>query len=182
MIEYNSFPMMKFFRMLEDESLVEKYKIPKEDWESLKDTWNERHPTAEGQRMLEAHRKVIIEGLKLKRNINLFQALLIHKTEGKELFEAVGLKYYEEPLKRIEYLKKEVQKSEQKLKIFEAQRQQLEKVLSEEKSEEREKVDVYEVVASFELHGFTIQDYEKFPLGQYDAYTRLITKKEQSNG
>lgn len=182
MIKYDSFPMMQFFKMLEDESLVSKSNISNEDWESLKDTWNERHPTAESQKLLEAHRKVILEGLKLNRNINLFKALITHKGDGRELFEVVGLKYYEEPLKRIEYLKKEVKKSEEKLKIFESQRLKIEKEIADEKPNERDKIDVYEVIASFELHGFTIQDYEKFPLGQYDAYTKLITKKEQRNG
>ena len=182
MIEYDTFPMKKFFKILKDDSLIDKYGISKEDWETLKETWNERHPTAEGSKLIEAHRKVIIEGLKLKRNINLFKALLLHKGDGKELFEVVALKYYDDPIKRIEYLKKEVQKSEQKLKIFDAQREQIEKEVSEQKEEHREEIDVNEVIASFELHGFTINDYETFPLGIYDAYTKLITKKEQRNG
>jgi len=182
MMDYDTFPMKRFFRILQNPDLLEELKLSKDDFETLKEQWSERHPTAESTKLVEAHRKVIIEGIKIQRNIHLFQSLSTYNGDIEELFEVIGMKYDADPTVRLEKLKKEIVKSEQKLKIFDAQRDIIEKEIKETQQDRNDNVDINEVMASFELHGFTINDYETFPMGRYDAYTKLISKKEKANG
>ena len=183
MIDFDTFPLKKFVKILEDEKrYLESFKISKEDWEYLKQEWGDVNQTPEMQKVIEAYRKVLVERLKISKNTALFRVLLTIKDENpKEFFETAKVRYYEDPEERFKYLNKEIKKSQQKLKIYEAQREQIENQLKEHQKEESPSIDINEVLASLELHGFNIGDYESLTIGKYLAMTKVIKKKEKAN-
>ena len=183
MIDYNTFPLVKFFRILNDKSLLGD--IPPDDFKALEDEWEERHPTAETTKLVEAQKKVIIESIKAKRDLTLFMLLLSYDKDPKEFFELAGVKYHEDAEERFKYLNKEISKSRQKHKIFEAQLEQLQESIKESQKENPKGttiIDIYEVLASFELAGISVGNYEEISLGRYDGLTKAFDRKIAKNG
>ena len=181
MVNYDTFPLKTFFEISKDESKVKKHNLSPEDWAHLKEEWTVRNPTDEYIQVIEAHRKVIVEQLKLKRDIALFRFILNYKKDPKEIYKELGLSYSDDPEIRVKNLTINISKSKQKLKIFTAQRDRLEKEIKDNPANYEEvKTNINEVLASLELHGFSISDYDTFTLGRYDGVTTVIKKKEKS--
>ena len=174
MIDYNTFPLVKFFRILNDKSLLGE--ITPSDFKALEDEWEERHPTPETIKLVEAQKRVLLESIKTKRDTTLFMLLLSYDKDPKEFYEDAGVKYHEDPEERFKHLNKEISK---------AQLEQLQESIKENQKNnkiETSIVDIYEVLASFELAGISVGDYEEITLGRYDGLTKAFDRKIKQNG
>lgn len=185
-IEYDTFPLKKFWKILEDEALLSEYEIEKEDWEKLKEEWNEKHPTADTTKIVEASRKVILEDMRLKSYILLGRVISQSEDDCKEFYEALGIKHHDTIEERMAHIQKEINKSQQKLSIFAAQKKKLMDGLKvDEKTEEENRTDLNEVLASFEIAGISVGSYEEMTLGRYDGLNKAFERKaskESKNG
>ena len=183
MIDYNTFPLVKFFRILNDKSLLGE--ITPSDFKALEDEWEERHPTPETIILVDAQKKVIIESTKTQRDTALFRLLLSYDKDPKEFYEMAGVKYHEDAEERFAYLTKEISKAKQKHRIFDAQLEQLQESIKENRKNNKIEttiVDIYEVLASFELAGISVGNYEEITLGRYDGLTKAFDRKIKQNG
>lgn len=182
-IEYDTFPLKKFWKILENESLLETYGIKVEDWNSLKEEWNEKHPSPESQKIVEASRKVILEDLRLKNYLLLARLVSGPESDYREFYEIAKVKYHETANERIDHLNKQISKSQQKIEIFNAQKNKLVEGLKEnqEQSEETKRTDLNEVLASFEIAGISVGNYEEMTLGRYDGLNKVFERKERQS-
>lgn len=175
---YDNFPIKLFSRILSDEE--GNRELIDEGWESVKEKFLQKHQTGKDLRILEAQRSALIESIVLKKLVLLLKLFAMDPYDAslKEFFEEAKMPYNDDPNINLEYLKKETNKSRQKVRIYEAR---LEKVIEESKEDEGEDVDpienVNKALASLEMSGASIPDYDKFTLGQYDAWTELNKDK-----
>ena len=183
MISYHTFPLVKLCILLDDESKIEEMEVSKEDWEKVKQTYQNENTSPEQRAILEAYRKVILASIELNRNILLMKFLLISGEDWKEYFESANLKYTGNPEKDSKYLKTQLDKSSTKEKIYTAQLEKLEKQIDEAKENEpKEDLNIskiYQLMAGMEANGANIPDYEKFTIGQYNAWTEIIKQKNR---
>lgn len=181
MIEYDTFKLKDFFKILKDDTLLKEHGIKKEEWDKLKEEWDDKHPGKGAARMVESHRKVVIEGLKIKRDLTLFNFLLTYTDDPREFYEAGNIPFKEDPIERFKDLQKRIKKSKRKLEIFSEQRDKLEEEMKSVEEEETDVItDINEVLASFEIAGIGVGNYEKLTLGRYDGLTKAFEKKAAS--
>lgn len=178
-IEYDTFPLKKFFRIREDESLLKEYGIDTKEWESLKEQWSEKHPTADTERLVEANRKVILEDMRFKSYV-LLGRLLTEIENCEPYYKALGIKHHGTLEQRMSYIQGQLHKAEKRLKKFIYQRDSLiEAIKKKSLDEESFKTDLNEVLASFEIAGISIGDYETMTLGRYDGLNSAFEKKAE---
>ena len=184
-MEYETFPFLKFCRISEDNSLLEKYGISQDDWDKVYDKYLENHKDAKLDSLIESYRKVLIEGAELNKKLGLMKFILTIETDWKPLFETAKIRFSGEKQKDVDYLMKLIKQSEEKEKIYKAKFEQLEKRLKdEEEQKDEEKYDLkhaYEAISTFEMHGIFIPDYEVFTLGKKDALTKSLKEKNKNN-
>lgn len=184
MLSYHNFPLIKFCKVLQDESLLKEYGIEKKDWDSVLAEYQEINVDPETSALLEASRKVLLEGLKLNKMVAVLTFIMTVDTDWRPYFEAAGLKFQGEQLKDSKYLTKEINKAKQKESIYNARLIELEKKIEESKKhkEELNISDVYKNIGSFEIHGFNIPDYEELTCGKYNAMMQIIKEKSKKRG
>jgi hypothetical protein len=184
-VEYDTMPFKVFFKILKDEEKnlhllgIEDLEEAKEVWKSIKEDWQERHPSKNTSKLLSAYKKVLLESIAIKRDVALFQYLMGYDGDVKPLYEKLKIKYHDNPLERFEYLSQQIEKSKTKLEIFDARLKEVEKECEEDKVESKgmDFSDLNKSIASLELHGFAIENYENLTCGKYDAITEIIREK-----
>ncbi len=179
MIEYDSFPLVKFWKILENEETLSDHNISQKDWVSLKEKWQEDNPSPESGKVLEATRSVMLEDLRLKTYVLL--AHLISDKEGdySEHYNTLAIKYHETHDERVSYLEKNITKTAQKLKIFVAKKKQLEESIKLNQEGSDEPSDIYTVLASFEVAGISIGRHEDLTLGRYRGLNKAYERKAE---
>ena len=192
MLEYDTLPIKTFVKILHDENNIHLLGTgsDKEEWERIKGEWEERNPGKDGIRLTSAYKKVLFQSIKLNKELLLLKLLIQGESDQKEMFKAAGIRYHEDPVKRYEHLDREISKSSQKLQIYKAQYDQVEKEIRESnQNQERNKPsisDINRAIASLELSGFTIENYETLTCGKYDAMTAIqaerARKSKKKNG
>lgn len=184
-IDYDRFPIMVFFMGLQDESILDEFNVSPEYFKSLKEIWNERNPTQEHSALMDAHRKVVVEQLKYCKHKAVFEMLLNFRGDAREVFKAAKVTFIEDPVKRNQFLIKQIKKSEQKIKIESARLEKLNKQIEDSEKNLEEIIkdhlsSINKALASMEMHDLVIGDYWKFPIGKYEAYTELIEEKNKT--
>ncbi|BFP39493.1 hypothetical protein FGF1_03380 [Flavobacteriaceae bacterium GF1] len=178
---YEAFPFLLFFRAMENEEILEQHNVSQGDWEEIKKRWilkNENWSTdayAKAQRDELAHRSKYNKLLFLKERATWSEEGL------KDLFEKVRLKWDDDRLKRDGNLLKELNKAKKLQEIYAGQKKGLEEQKLNE-FDDREGMSVenaYQCIASLELAGATIPDYEKLTLGKYDALSATLEKRSK---
>lgn len=184
MLSYHNFPLIKFCRVLQDYKLLKEYGIKEEDWEAIVKEYQEINIDPETSVLLEASRRVLLEGLKLNKMVALLTYIITVDADWKPFFEAAGLKYQGDQLKDSKYLTKEINKAKQKEAIYNARLKDFEKKIEESKKTKKELniSDVYKNIGSFEIHGFNIPDYELLTCGKYNAMMQIIKEKAKKRG
>ncbi len=185
MIEYDTMPFKVFFKILKDQESnlhllgIEDLEEAKKVWEGIKEEWQERHPNKNTSKLLSAYKKVLLESVSIKRDVALFQYIMGAKGDLKPLYEELDIKYHDNEADRYKYLLEQIEKSKSKLEIFDARLKLVEKECEESKqdSEVMGFADLNKSIASLELHGFSIENYENLTCGKYDAITELIREK-----
>ena len=183
-MEYDTLSFKTFYRILKDESQISLLGHPSDNentsaWEKIKAEYREKHPSLKEKRLVEAYKKVLRESINANRDITLFRYLLTQPENIEELYQELKIEWFEGLDERVEVLKINIDKSKQKLEIFNAQLKQIEEEFEENQETEKD-IDISkinEAIASLTLYGFPINDFEKLTCGQYDAYSKIAQKK-----
>lgn len=173
---YDSFPLIQFFEILVDESKRKSFGIALEDWESIKKEWINKHENLETDTAFLAKRNELKHRSRYNMLIFLRQRATLSEHSLKELYGQLGLRWEEDRENRMQHLDKEVAKAKKLQEIFEGQSKSLE---DEKKGEDKQfrMSDLYQSIASLELNGANIPDYNDLTLGKYDALTAVIEKR-----
>jgi hypothetical protein len=190
--EYDTMPFKVFFKILRDIDSIHLLGIENKEealkvWERIKEEWNEKHPSPDSKRLLDAYKKVLYESVKANQQITIINFLNGYDGDHKHFFEKYGFKWIEEEDKRIDYLLNQASKHKQKCELYEAQLLKLQKEAEDNQESEVENSDntlavLNKSIASLEMHGFTIENYENLTCGKYDAITEVIKEKARQNG
>ena len=81
MLSYHNFPLIKFCRVLQDYKLLKEYGIKEEDWEAIVKEYQEINIDPETSVLLEASRRVLLEGLKLNKMVEKLELLVFVTVE-----------------------------------------------------------------------------------------------------
>ena len=184
MIDYDTFPFKLFFQFLKDESKLKDSEISKKDWEYIKEEWNKRHPTPEHIKVVAATKKIFVEAAIIKR-LEFLLKIEINYTgdDFEDFYKEAGVNFKTEKLDRMKYLSVQIDKSDQKIKIFNAQLEKLQEQLEKDKKVQPKKTyeetiaDINEVLASFEIAGIAVGEYEKMTMGRYEGLSKSFEKK-----
>lgn len=182
---YDNFPLVLFFRlMMKGDALVERairmkvLPFSKVDWRKIKIQWDLKHEDEKGEAYLEAKKKVVTETIQYNKIVLLVQWLKKTKQDIRPMFEELRIPWSDDKAERTKSLNKLKNKAETRLNIYKAQ---LDKLTEQQKEEDQEDeftmAKLHEAIASLELHGFDIPDYNTLTLAKYDAMTAVINNK-----
>ncbi len=189
MIEYDDLNLIVFYKILSDEKNIHLLGIENkekavENWELIKEEYRKRHQSPEAKSLLSAYKKALGSYLDFEKKVSLLKFMLLAKDLSKEAFEASNMKFTGDDKTDYDNLKKEIDKSKSKKEIFTARLNKLQgEISSKNKNEDEDCLNrqkLNECLASLELAGYTINDYNTITCGKYDAMTRVISK--QNNG
>ena len=164
--------------IFQDESKLQDYGVSKEEWEEVKEGFNEAHPSDEEIALLEAYKLAVKSSIELNKSIAVMNYILHCDSDWKDYFEAANIKYTGEQQKDADYLKKLIQKSETKAQVFEGRLKKVKDEIERNRKENQAKPitlkQSYKALASLEKAGASIPDYETFTCGKYDAWSEVI--------
>lgn len=190
-LELDTLPFKTFFKILKDAKNIHLLGIEDKEealkvWETIKNEWNEKHPSEEAKSMVEAYKKALYENIKANQQALIIRFLMTYEGNHKEFFEEFKIKWIEDEEKRIEYLLKQANKHKQKSELYQAQLEKIEKETLENKEAEAEDEStiesVNEYIASFEPHGYTINDFDTVTCGKIEAIEKTLKRKALQNG
>ncbi|WP_431129761.1 hypothetical protein [Flagellimonas flava] len=154
-------------------------------WEKLQEDYQERNPSVELKQLIREHKKLLRESIEFNKNICLLNFLIGHEGEEREFFEAAGIPYIEDPIKRMQHLKKQVDKSKQLIEIYTAKLKKREDEIKERRENTTSnKLSIKQLnksLAAMEMNGATIPDYSTFTYGQYEAWNEVLIEKSRKN-
>lgn len=183
---YDTLPIKTLCKILQDESKIEDYNITIEQWNDIKEQYNLAHPSQEDKAILDLYSKVMGQDVNANKYIILLKIIKQGATDLKGFFEAAKVRYTGDLEKDVAYLNKQISKSKQ---IATIEQERLRKLTEEIK--ERARISppepltdkkINEALASMELAGFTIDNYDTITCGKYDAITQVLSKKASKNG
>lgn len=189
-MRYEDFPLVLFFRLMQRDIQVPYRLYGRGRWNNIVEKWQENRGEKVSEVMLEAKRKVLLETIQFNKISLLIHWLKKDKPQAKEIFEKTRIKWSDDKAERDQTLSQLKIKAEEKLKIYEAQLARLQenekKVVDDDEKkdvdddeEEFTEAKLNEAIASLELHGFDIPDYNSLTLGKYDAMTAIIRKRTE---
>lgn len=176
---YETFPFLLFFRLMEDESKIEEHNISQEDWSEIKKKWVLRNEDWEKDPYSKAQRDEIYHRSRYNKLLLLKERATWSQEGLKELYEKIRFKWIDDRTKREEALNKAILKAKKLHEIFSSQKNKMEdSKLKELETKEAMTVETaYKCIASMELAGANIPDYELLTLGKYEALTATLKKK-----
>ena len=179
---YDAFPFLKFFRIMEDESKLKEHNVSEEDWEAIKTRWVNTHEDLSTDGYFKSKRDEFKMRNRYNKLLFLKQRAGVSQKGLKELYEQIGFKWHEDQTQREKYLEQQLLKSKRTQQIYDGQRGTLEKQKVEELAKEKKfgLEEAHECIASLELAGASIPDYEKLTLGKYDALNSVIQKRNKN--
>lgn len=179
---YETFPFLLFFRLMDDEKLVSQSGISDEDWTEIKKKWVVMHEDWSKNELAMAKKNEIRYRARYNKLIFLKERAALSEKGLEELFKAIKVRWEPTRGKRVAYLAKQIQKAKRLHEIHLARLEAVTKQKVEEVTEEKKFTvdDAYQCIASLELAGANIPDYEKLTLGKYDALNAAISKKNKT--
>lgn len=182
----DSIPIKTFCILLDDGSKCESLGVSKENWQGIKKEFQEANPSKEERLLLEAFRKVVKSSLENTGHTMLLKVVLGIKEDWGPYFKKMGLKFKGNREQDKEYILKQIEKATNKSKIHNAQLERMEKQIREAQ-EKRGKQDfdikkVNEAIASLEIAGSSIPDYDKLTYGKYEALGAIHKQRSENNG
>lgn len=184
---YEVFPFVLFFRIMENEDLLKIHGVSEEDWEQIKKTWIMNHEEGEKDPYFNSSRDELTTRSRYNKLIALRARAELSSEGLEEIYKSIKLKFHPDKLERVKYLDHQIQKAKNTNNIYEKLKSQLgtEKLKDLENRAQGEYFGVtqaYECIASLELAGASVPDYEKMTLGKYDALSASLKKKNERNG
>ena len=180
-------PLTLFFRLMQKGDDVAERAIGKGTWGKIKSQWESDTEDDKGEVLLEAKKNLFLATIKVNKFTILVHWLKTTKKDPRPVYEEIGLKWHDDPKERAKQLDKLLSKESQKASIYKAKLDQLKESIDDDDEDEGEfsMTKLYEAIASLELHGHSIPDYNKLSIGKYIGITRVIKekiKKEKLNG
>ena len=171
-----------FFRLMDDESRIKEYNVNIEDWEAIKTQWVNTHENLSNDGYFRSKKDELKMRSRYNKLIFLRQRSSISQEGLKELYEKIGFKWHDDQKKREKYLDGQILKAKKTQEIYDGQRKTLERQKIEEVSNEKKfgLAEAHECIASLELAGASIPDYEILTLGKYDALNSVIQKRSKN--
>lgn len=187
--EYDTLPFKTFYKILSDESDLTPLGIENKEesekvWKSIKEEWKARNPSARDTILANAHKKVLLETLKMNKDIAFLKFSLIYDGDMKQLCEDLGYKWAKDQAEQAKNTLASIEKAKIKRDIFGSKLKTLSQDMQKEKDMSEGNTTLASInksIASLEMNGFTIQNYETLTCGKYDAMTEVI-KQKISNG
>lgn len=183
-------PIRNIVLIMEDESNVKllgqaTIADNKKLWSKIQKDYQERNPSHELKRLIAEHKKLLSETIEYNKNVSLLQFLVDFDGEEQPFFEAAKIPFDKDPVKRTETLKKQISKSSQLIEIYQAKLDKLEKEIAEQKESETTKPltikKLNKALATMEMNGASIPDYNTFTYGQYEAWNEVLIEKQKNN-
>lgn len=171
-----------FFRIMEDESRIKDYNVSEEDWERIKKQWVNTHEDLSTDSYFRSRKDELKMRSRYNKLLFLRQRSGISQKGLKELYETIGLKWHDDQAQRDKYLESQIIKAKRTQQIYDGQRATLEKQKIEEVSKQKKfgLAEANECIASLELAGASIPDYEQLTLGKYDALNSVIKRRNKN--
>lgn len=201
MINYDTLPFKVFHQVLMDEEAnlhllgIKDLKEAKKEWDAIKEEWVQRHPSPEQRDVLQAYKNAMTRSIELSKLIAALKYMAIFTDvdpeKQKEVFKEARIRWNDDPLKRLEALNKMLKKAQTEKQIHDARYEKLVKEVKEAKEQEKkiEKkmsiADINKSIASLEMAGFSIDNYETLTCGKYDAMSAILraqNEKLKQNG
>lgn len=181
----DNIPLKTFCTIIDDPKRITDYNISEENLSELIKDYSEMNPTPEYRLLLESFKRVVKQSVALTSNVALLKIIKDIDGDWKPYFEKVNLLYSGDKAKDLKKINKEINKSQQKEKIYDAQLRQIEDKISES-NKKKIKEDfniqkVNEAIASLEVAGATIPDYDTLTLSKYDALGEIYKQNERRN-
>lgn len=173
---YETFPFLTFFRIMEDESKLKDYNVSPEDWEVIRNKWILLHEDWDNDTYSKSKQRVLKHQSIYNKLLFLKERSSLSEKGLKELFEKIGRRWVEDSEKRNKQLEKDIAKNKKLHEIYSGEKKGIEQE-KEEVSEKASLKTAMECIASLEMSGATIPDYETLTLGKYDALTHILKKK-----
>ena len=160
-----------------------RYGIALKQWEKTKERFEIATRDPAGDPDFEKRRLLVLAWIRYNKTAVLLRWIVNSERDRKikEVCEIAGIKWIEDPQARFKYLSSEIKKAEKKA-------QRLSKDLGFEEDieeeiqdpEEEKRMDtIYDSIASLELYGFNIPDYDSLTVPKYIAMTRVANKQTQ---
>ena len=182
--EYDTLPFKTFYKLLQDDTNLSALGIPdkkesRKVWKNIKQEWQELNPSVKNQQLTSAYIKIAKETARMKKDLAFLKFTLNSSTPQRELYEELGYEWIEDDFERVQATIDQIEKAKGKMEIFTERFKKLEKDLEEDsKNQDAQCIsDINAGIASLEMAGATIPNYEKLTCGQYDALTKVINKK-----
>ena len=185
--EYDTLPFKIFYKLLSDETNLSPLGYSDEIksrkvWSSIKEEWKRKHPSAKEKTLTAAQIKVLKEVIEMNRTVAFLRFALNYSGDQEKLYKELGFKWIEDETVRIETCLNTIEKAKVKKGIFENRLIKLREDLEKEdrRKETQSLADINKSIASLELNGFTIQNYEELTCGKircHDGSNQSKTKK-----
>ncbi len=174
---FETIPAKLFIRLLSRNDAVAERVVGKISWHKIKEKWLLSREDEKGSQLLEARRALLLETCKFNKIRILVQWLpSIDEEKAKEVFDRIRIPWDDGFDKRAQRLKRLLNKHSEMAKKHSRKVKELEKP-EEAESKEFTIDDFNEAIASLEMIGFNIEDYEKLTLAKYEAMNRTVKKK-----
>lgn len=177
----DNIPLKTFCILLDDPTKCKSYGLSEEEWDSLRLEYQENNPTPEETVLLTAFRKVVRSSCQNSGYSMILNVIYGIKEDWKPYFKAMNLKFQGDRDKDEKYLRLQIQKAKTKESINAAKLDKIEEDLIEAaKNRTKEEFNIQKVneaIASIELAGANIPDYDTLTLGKYNALGSMIKAK-----
>ncbi len=167
---------------MEDESKLKEYNVNGDDWEAIKTQWVNTHEDLTTDGYFRSKKDELKMRSRYNKLLFLRQRSAISQEGLKELYKNIGFKWHDDQKTREKYLDGQIMKAKKTQEIYDGQRKILEKQKIEEVTNQKKfgLVEALECIASLELAGASIPDYELLTLGKYDALNSVIQKRNKN--
>lgn len=174
---FETIPAKIFIRLLSRNDAVAERVVGKISWHKIKEKWLLSREDDKGSQLLEARRALLLETCKFNKVRILAQWLpSIDEEKAKEVFKEIRVGWDDDFDKRAQRLKRLLNKHSEMAKKHARKVKELEEGDGEEVKEFTID-DFNQAIASLELVGFSIEDYEKLTLAKYEAISKTVKKK-----
>lgn len=183
---YDTIPIKTLCILLDDENRIAEFGIGGEEWAKIKEEYTSKNPSREVDELMSEYSIMIKNEIEELKGMALIEFLSGFHGDAEPFFLVSGIKYTGDKEKDIQRLIDHIGKSGQKKKIHKSRCEQLAgNILEKRKNDPPEPLNiamVNESLASMEMAGANIPNYEKFTAGQYDAWNAILKKKNNKNG
>jgi hypothetical protein len=178
-ITLQNITLVKLYQYMSDESLALEDGLSEIQWQTIKKQWEEENPNESEEFSL--YREIAGRTIKINCLEHLAYRMEIDPDVPEDLLAEIQMHgaNLEDVKREIRGLKKDIEIRENMLEKLTEAKKNLEG--TPEHLAEFNVNKVYEAIASLEIPGFTIEDYDKLKYSKYKAMTAVVAKNVGKN-